>query len=137
MISEHFDLLQQWVKAEEEAKAVKPIIAKELALRKKVFASFLAEPKEGTNYVELGNGWRLKLTHKLSRTVDEAALPAVAELLLESKGVYIDTLVDYKPSLKLAVYRELSDENKQVFDQALIMRPSTPTVEMVPPKETE
>ena len=136
MISEHFDLLQQWVKAEEEAKAVKPIIAKELALRKKVFTSFLAEPKEGTNYVELSNGWRLKLTHKLNRTVDEAALPAVADLL-KSKGVSIDTLVDYKPSLKLAVYRELADENKHLFDQALIMKPSTPTVEMVPPKETE
>lgn len=136
MTEEQMKLLEEWRRAKAEADAVKPIIAKEQELRKQVFAAFYPDPKEGTNTLDLAEGWKLKGVYKLDRKIDEAALPAVTEQLREM-GVNADTLVKWSPNLKTATYKELTAEQRAVFDQALIIKPGLPAIELVAPKAKE
>lgn len=121
-------LLQQWSDLNTQLKAVKDA---ELGLRKQLFAYFFPNPEEGTNTVDLGNGWKLKAGYKLNRSVDKAALMSVLKEMPEGSE---DTLIDYKPSLKLSAYRKLDKDICLVFDEALITKPGTPTLDIVPPK---
>jgi hypothetical protein len=136
MTEEQIKLLEEWRQAKAEADSVKPILAKEQELRKQVFAAFYPAPKEGTNTLDLAGGWKLKGVYKLDRKIDEAALPAVAEQLREM-GVNVDTLIKWSPGLKTATYKELTAEQRAVFDQALIVKPGAPIIELVPPKAEE
>lgn len=129
--------LQEWQLALQAAAEVKPVIEKEQTLRKEVMAIFFPEPVEGTNKFPLAQGWELKGTHKIDRKVDEAALPAVQSQLREM-GVNPDPLVQMKPSLDTKAYRSLvqiNPEAAKVFEQALTIKPGSPTLELVPPKE--
>lgn len=137
-MSEELDLelLNAWWNAFNEAEAAKVVIRREQELRKQVFEYYFKDPREGTNYLELPNGWRLKAIYKLDRKIDEAALPAVKEQLKEL-GVNVDALVEYKPTLKTKLYRELTAEQARIFDQALTIKPSSPIIELVQPEETK
>ena len=130
------ELLNAWWNAFNEAEAAKAAIRREQELRKQVFEYYFKDPREGTNYLELPDGWRLKAIYKLDRKIDEAALPAVKEQLKEL-GVNVDTLVEYKPTLKTRLYRELTAEQARIFDQALTIKPSSPIIELVQPEETK
>lgn len=125
--------LTEWQAAKAEADKVKPIIEREQALRKEVFGSFFPAPTEGTNKVDLPGGWTLKGTYKIDRKVDEQVVPAVTEAL-RGMGVNVDLLIGYEPKLKTTVYRELTAEQRAIFDQALTIKPGSPTMELVAPK---
>lgn len=133
MTPEQTTKLTEWQTAMAEAVKAKPIIEKEQALRKEVFALFFPAPVEGTNKFDLLEGWELKGTYKIDRKVDEAAVPAVTEALREM-GVNADLLISYEPKLKTATYRELTAEQRVVFDQALTIKPGSPTLELIAPK---
>lgn len=133
MTPEQTAKLTEWQAARTAAEEVKPIIEKEQALRKEVFALFFPAPIEGTNKYDLLEGWVLKGTYKIDRKVDEQAVPAVTEAL-RNMGVNVDLLISYEPKLKTATYRELTAEQRGVFDQALTIKPGSPTLELVPPK---
>ena len=128
-----FAKLTEWQNAKAEANKVNPIIEKEQALRKEVFDLFFPAPTEGTNKFDLPEGWVLKGTYKIDRKVDEQAVPAITEAL-RGMGVNVDLLVTYEPKLKTATYKELTAEQRVVFDQALTIKPGSPTLELVPPK---
>lgn len=136
MTPENFKLLEDWRLATEQVAELKSIIAKEQELRKQVFAAFFPAPKEGANTVNLPEGWKLKGTYKIDRKIDEAALPAVIEKL-RIEGVSSDLLVEYKPSLKTTVYKQLVAEHRAIFDEALTAKPASPTVELNPPKKKD
>lgn len=128
--------LTEWSEALTEAVKVKPLIEREQMLRKEVASLLFPNPKEGTNTLELEGGWKLKLTYKIERKVDEASLDNVKSQLREMQ-VNIDTLIDMKPSLVLASYRtliELNPEASKVFENALNIKPGSPTLELVAPK---
>lgn len=130
--------LQEWHQAVLAAQEAKKVVEAEQALRKEVMALFFPEPVEGTNKFELEAGWSLKATHKIERKVDEAALPAVLQQLREM-GVNPDPLIRTKPDLDTKAYRSLVQTNPDaahVFEQALTIKPGSPTVELVPPKAT-
>jgi hypothetical protein len=133
MTPEQTTKLTEWQAAKAAADAVKPTIEKEQALRKEVFALFFPAPIEGTNKFDLPEGWALKGTYKIDRKVDEQAVPAVTEAL-RSMGVNVDLLIGNEPKLKTATYRELTAEQRVIFDQALTIKPGSPTVELVAPK---
>ena len=126
--------LEEWRLAKQKADGVKPIVAEEQRLRKEVFNLFFPTPKEGTDKVELGEGWLLKGTYKLDRKIDEAALPTVQKELREI-DINPDLLVNWEPKLKTAIYKELTEPQRRIFDQALVIKPGSPTVELVPPKK--
>lgn len=130
--------LQEWNEALVAATEAKKAIEKEQALRKEIMALFFPTPEEGTNKVDLGSGWTLKATHKIDRKIDEAALPAVFQQLREM-GVNPDPLVRAVPSLETKAYKSLAQINpdaSRVFDQALTIKPGSPTLELIPPKAT-
>ena len=128
--------LQEWHQAVLAAQEAKKVVEAEQALRKEVMALFFPEPVEGTNKFELEAGRSLKATNKIERKVDEAALPAVLQLLREM-GVNPDPLIRTKPDLDTKAYKSLVQINPDaahVFEQALTIKPGSPTVELVPPK---
>lgn len=128
--------LQEWHQAVLAAQEAKKVVEAEQALRKEVMALFFPEPVEGTNKFELEAGWSLTATHKIERKVDEAALPAVLQQLREM-GVNPDPLIRTKPDLDTKAYKSLVQINPDaahVFEQALTIKPGSPTVELVPPK---
>jgi hypothetical protein len=134
-----YGLLDEWAAAVAAAAAAKLVIEKEQELRKQVASLFFTEPKEGVNTIDLAQKWKLKLTYKVDRKVDEASIAAVKEQLTEM-GISIDTLLQYKPSLATSAYKSLVDVNPlagKIFDQALIIKPASPTLELVPPKEAK
>ena len=129
--------LQEWCEALQAALAVKPLVEKEQALRKEVSTMFFPEPVEGVNTLELPSGWKLKLTHKIDRKLDEAVLPAVMAQLRE-KGINFDTVVNMKPTLDTKTYKAMKISNAEavkVFDQCLTIKDASPTMELVKPKE--
>ena len=137
MTEEQTAKLLEWETAKAEVLLAKPIIEKEQALRKEVQAMFFPIPVEGTNNFELSGGYKLRLTYKIDRKVDEGALEAVKEQL-QSMGVNPDTLIEMKPILVLKAYRGLVQINAdaaKIFEQALTIKPGSPTLELVAPKE--
>lgn len=129
-----FDAIENWRSAKTEADEAKKVIEKERKARQRVFEVFFPTPEEGTNRQELPENWQLKANCKYSRKVDEAALSAVMEQL-SMNGIDPQSVIDWKPSLNTKVYRKLSLEHQRIVDQALVIKPSLPTIEIEPPKE--
>lgn len=121
--------LAEWTTATETLKKAKK---REAKLRQEAFDLFFPDPEEGVNTAQLEAGYKLKGTHKINRNLDEAALPAVFEKLPEGTK---DLLIKEKPNLILAAYKKLNKKNRNVFDMALTIKPGTPSMEIVAPKE--
>lgn len=120
----YYELLDEWLKLKSELDAIKK---KEADLRKILFQGAFPNPVEGTNTATLEDGTIVKGTHKITRNIDEAALPAILEQMPEAvRG----NLVAYKPSLATSAYRKLTAEERKIFDQALIIKVGTPTLEV-------
>lgn len=105
----------------------------EMRLRKEIFAACFPDPTEGTMKVDMPEGWALKGVYKLTRSIDEAALPAVLSEL-HKRHVNTDTFLRYKPTLDLKAYRALDPRWQEIFEQALEIKPGAPTLEIIPPK---
>ncbi len=101
---------------------MKPYIDEELVLRRKVFGLLFPAGHEGVNTFRFpGTNMVVKGTKKLSRTVDEAAIGPLLEAY-----PHLASVVQFKPSLLLANYRKLTDENQNLLKPALIVRDTTP-----------
>lgn len=105
----------------------------EALLRAKIFKSFFPNPVEGMNKVPLENDWVLKGEYTITRKLDIGVIPAIKDPLIALGVAKPDALIKYEPSLVLSKYRELTKEQMHVFDQALIITPGSPTLEIVLP----
>lgn len=123
--------LQEWQTAQTQAARWK---LTEMQLRQELFGFAFLSPVEGTNKVSLPHGWTFSAKHKINRTIDQAALPAAQEQL-RVMNVNADELVKYKPDLVVSKYKLLSEAARLIFDQALTIKPGSPEIELVPPKE--
>jgi hypothetical protein len=126
-------MLSTWYKMAQELKKLK---TKEILLRKDIFGKAFPDPKEGTNNYGLDDGYVLKGQYQLTRDIDEGAFNALKEKLREEK-INPDLLVQYKPSLVKKEYNKLTDEQKQLFDQCLIVKPGSPSLEIVLPAKAK
>ena len=132
-IDEIQNLLAEWEQAKAAVPAAALVISREQDLRKKVIANVFPAPSEGVNKLDLANGWALKATCPVTRTVDDAAFDLLRPKLAEL-GVIADTLVKTKLSLETKAYRNLSDATRALVDEALTIKPGSYTLELVPPK---
>lgn len=152
--------LEDWYRLKELLDDTK---TKEFALRKKIYAHYFVvrdehgveiQPKEGTNNFELPDGFVLKAQRVINRSVDQGSLAALKEERFQlskkiASGNYdeveqarwnlladipLDDLVRYKPELETREYRKLSDEARNVFDIALVIKDGTPQLDIVKPK---
>ncbi len=107
--------------------------AREMELRKELFAFAFPNPLEGTNKADLPENWLLKGTYKLDRSVDEAAFNAIKDQL-RAININPDPLVRFKPELAVRDYKALSEQARGIFDQCLLIKSGAPSLELVPPK---
>lgn len=122
--------LEAWYKAVKQLAKFK---AQEILLRNKIFKGKFPNPREGTNSLDIGDGYYLKATHVINRSVDEAAFKASMEAFAEA-GIPTDKIIKYKPELVTGTYRELTEEQRTLFDTALIIKDGTPGMEITKPK---
>jgi hypothetical protein len=127
------ELLSSWYTM---AKELKVLRAKEILLRKQIFGHAFPNPHEGTNNFDLDDGYVLKGTYSLDRSVDEGAFSSLKEKLRE-EAINPDKLVQWKPSLVRKEYNKLTEDQKHLFDQCLTMKPGSPSLEIVLPAKNK
>lgn len=131
MIEDKFGILDKWVEA---SRLLTEIKDREFELRKRVVQGFFPHGKDdGTETAKLENGWQLKAQFKLNRSVDCAVLQDVLASL--PAGVS-DQLFRYNPELNVTSYKRLAPEIRGIVDTALVIKPGTPAVSLIPPKGT-
>lgn len=118
--------IQEWQKLVDYLKQGKET---EMELRKELANLFISSPKEGTNRIE-GEGFEVKLVHKLTRTLQEDSLDVVMQQLPEDYRI-LGNLIKYKPTFDVKVYGSMSAENKKIFEQALEIKDAAPTLEII------
>lgn len=149
--------LENWYRLKEQLDDVK---TKEFELRKRIYAHYFVakdehgvdiQPKEGTNNFDLPDGFVLKAQRVVNRSVDQGSLAALKQEKIELSekedltheerarlelllALPLDDLVRYKPELETREYRKLSDEARNVFDTALVIKDGTPQLDIVKPK---
>ena len=129
--------LAEWYRVKEELGKLK---SKEALLRSRIARFYFPNPVEGTNTEEIGDGTGavVKLSYVINRTVDQGALDALREAQKvegsNAPKINLDELVKFKPEVVISAYRELTDEEQHFFDQALIIKPGSPQLEITIPK---
>lgn len=118
--------IEVWYDMQQKLAALK---ASEMLLRTKIFRGLFTEPKEGVNTHDLSDGWVLKGTYVITREIDLTALSAYREEFA-AQGIVSDELVNYKPSLSVSSYKTLTEEQKKLFDNALIIKPGSPSMKI-------
>lgn len=127
--------LQEWADACADAETAKLVIEKEQKLRRELMAMYFMSPVEGTQYVNLPNGWKLKLVHKIDRKVDEKTIGAISDEL-RMAGFDPNLVFKWKPELSVTGFKALAVEGQKIAAQAFTEKPAnTPTIELVEPKE--
>lgn len=104
----------------------------EMEQRKQIAEKMFPDAKNGTNKHELGAGYVLKYVcgeeTKLDPTVFELLRPDLPEHV-------IDKAVKFTPSLIAKGFKDLSMEDREKLEDALVTKPKSPTMEIVAPKE--
>jgi hypothetical protein len=131
--------LQAWIDAQ---RALYAAAEAEMAARKEVVAAFPfdADKDEGTQNIDLANGWKLKVVKKLNYTLNnkEDATDRALEKLekLGAEGVFVaERLVKWKPELSISEYRKLTDQYKSIIDAVLTTSPGAPSLSLIEPKK--
>lgn len=160
------DVKTHWLKSElvlawqNAAAALETAKTEEIDLRNKVVSVF-GDPKKdkGTETKELGNGWKLKLTHKLNFKLkshsegvsDVDAVSGVIQAIGKigpEMTMLAPRLVAWKPQLSTREYELLlktAEQNKDnpehsavkakaLLETVVEFNKGAPTVEVVPPK---
>lgn len=136
----------------------KPLIEQERAMRAELFAELFPTPQEGTNTYDLGDGYEVKGKYPIERKVDATVLETLRTLrlgdlppnllaMVHPAGEYdpnmlvttrlslnLDTVVKWEPKLETKPYRELTDEQRAIFERCLTSKPGSIALEVVKPK---
>lgn len=123
------DLIDWW----DAAHALASLKLREMLLRKKIFKGFFPTPMEGgKNKHTLPDGYILAGDHNINRKIDEPVLLAMWDDFIQ-KGINPNELIRRKPELNTTAYRQLTEEQRNFFDQALIISDGSPELEIKPP----
>lgn len=107
--------------------------AQEMELRKVFVADAFDTSKEGAQTIDLDEGWQIKMNQPFTRSLDQAKMPEVLKALKKMKA---DDAVKVKYELAITAYRLLSTEQRKVIDEVLTTKPGSPSLELVPPKNS-
>lgn len=129
-------LILKWNETKKELDRLK---AEEIQLRSAVVAlSFTDVDKEGTQNLELGQGYKLKCIFKTNYSfTDKDALEKALSKIekLGAEGEYIaERLVKFKPELSISEYKKLDNKYLKIINEVIVTKPGTPTLELVEPK---
>ncbi len=138
-IKQRNDAIQAWRNA--KAALAKATVAEKLARAEMCKLGFPTGLTEGTNTVDLGAGYKLKVVqpynYNLDKTDDckltDAALDEIEKM--GNEGAFIsERLVKWKPELSVTEYRALDPKYKVVIDRVLTISPGSPQPEFIEPK---
>jgi len=124
-----YSKLEEWRMASQELAFYKE---QEMALRKQVLNLFFPIQEEGSNNVELSQGWSLKATVPYTRSLDQKKMVEVLKDLKKHKAPA--ALIKTTYTLSVAEYRELDAGIKSIIDTVLTTKPGTPSMELIAPK---
>ena len=122
------------------AKRLAEVKQAESQLRKEVFEMCFPTPKIGVNKEPLGSGYVLKADVKQTYTINknEAVEPPdysnVAEVLAQLPPAVASSLIRWKPELSISAYKQLTQEEQAIVNKILTIKDSTPSLEMIEPK---
>lgn len=126
---EVFEELQEWYI---QKSALNKAKQEEHLKRVRIAGFYFPSPREGTNRIDLGLGFDLKLDHKLNYSVDEADLDNVAADKIKELQLPWEELFDYKPQLNIKTYRNLTDEQRLFVQSIITIKEGSPQMEIVP-----
>lgn len=126
---EAFMQLQEWYG---KKLALANLKTAEVLLRQDMASFYFPAPNIGTNRLDLGDGFDLKLVHKQNITVDEAAIEQVTAAQIKKLKLPWEELFNYKPTLVKSVYDDLTAEQKKFVDTLLNIKDATPDLDIVP-----
>ena len=129
--------LKEWYEIKQQLDELKN---KEVVMRQFITAGLFPEPTEGTNTVPLndGTGAVAKMTHVINRKVDEEQYDELEKSLQTDNNLPrldLAKLVRWKPEVSIKEYRTLTDEERHLFDQALVIKPGMPGLDIMIPKK--
>jgi len=129
--------LKEWYAVKEELDKLKN---KEIVLRQFIVAGLFPDPQEGVNTYPIndGTGAVAKATHVLNRTVQLEPLEELGKALETDNNLPkldLNKLIKWKPEVALKEYRTLTDEERNLFDQILVIKPGMPGLEIMIPKK--
>lgn len=129
-------LIAAWREKQAQARA---LAAEEKEMREEVLARFFStDPEaEGVETIELGAGWKLKATHKLSYSLQTDKLDAAMHALVNSgaDGRFIaDRLISFTPKLSVREYKNLDAASQNIVNEAVVIKPAAATLQLVEPK---
>lgn len=138
--------MAQWFRLKETLGQIK---SAEALLRARIYRHYFIAPKEGTNTYDIGDGTGavLKASRVIDRKVDVGALQALQKTQDEQWGpnkvpgvipevplLKLDELVKWKPEVSISDYRKLTDNERTYFEQCLIIKDGSPSLEIMIPK---
>lgn len=107
----------------------------ELKLRKKIIAQcFTDDQVEGTQRIVLGKGWEIKAVLKMNYRFVGKQEEIVAALAKVPNEV-ATRLATWKATLSTKEFKLLSQEQNKIISDVIEIKPATPTLELVEPKE--
>jgi hypothetical protein len=129
--------LKEWYALKQQLDEIKN---KEIVIRQFIVAGLFPDPKEGTNTYPLndGTGAVAKATHVLNRAVQVELLEELEKSLAADNNLPkldLNKLVRWKPEVATKEYRTLTDEERHLFDQVLVIKPGMPGLEIMIPKK--
>lgn len=106
----------------------------EMDMRKRITAHAFPTPTEGTNTATLADGRKLKLSHKITRSVDEAAIQTARQAyeLVNDRPVPFDELLKVKYDLATTPFRKLEVGSAAYLAVAhmITAKPGAPALEV-------
>lgn len=93
--------------------------AEELAARNEMVAA-AGHTKVGSKTITFDSGAKVSVTNTVNITIDESQLPTVKEKL-ENDLLYYSVFVP-KPSFSATVFKTLTNEQKEIVEEALISK---------------
>lgn len=127
--AERDQLILSWKAAQDKLAEAK---VTEAQLRKKIVDLFDAK-KQGTNKMELGNGYYLKASITQTLSVDKD-LDKVTKVLGQLDERVVQTFTKWELKVSKPAYDKLLPEEKEKLAEIITIKDSAPQVELVEPK---
>lgn len=120
-------LLGEWDNLKKQYEEIKK---REFELRKVLCQYYFPDPNEGTNKVEIGNGWVLKgVVPYTYKVIEEKYKRHKEEFTTVPKEIF-----RIKMELSKTVYNKMYIEQRMIVDKVLLVTPGSMQLEITPPK---
>jgi len=131
---EAYERLQTWYQKKQQLDALK---TSEHLERVVLSEFYFPNPREGTNRMDLGEGFDLLLQAGFNYKVNEEDLDNIKATDIKRLKLPWEDLFVYKPSLDMKTYRNLNEAQKKFVDGLLDIKPSSPQLKIVPQADRE